>query len=137
MIEQTPLPFFRNNGGFEASGIKDTNNCTVIGFAIVTGVDYHTADLIAVKTKRKRRQGHWPAKMVAYAKRVYGMRFKKFKFSSMTIQKFIKTYPIGRYYVSTNKHCFAIIDGVVNDHSNMNKRFGIIKDAWQFVYKAI
>jgi len=133
MIEQTPLPFFCNDGGFKASGIKDTNNCTVISFAIVTGVEYKTADYIAVKTKRRRSCGHWPHKMVAYAKRVYNFKFKKFKFSSMTIQKFIRTYPSGRYYVATNRHCFAIIDGVVNDHSDINKRFGIIKEAWQFI----
>jgi len=131
MIDTT-IPFVHNDGGFESSGIQDTNNCTITAFAIVTGIDYVTVDSIGIKTKRVRRRGHWPEKMVNYAKRVYGLRFKKFKFSSITVQKFIKKYPTGKYYVYNRDHCFAIIDGAIHDrHRSIVKPFQIIKGAWQ------
>lgn len=127
----TTLPFHHNDGGFQASGISDTNNCTVVAFAIVTGLDYDVCDVIAMRTKRKRRGGHWPEKMVNYGKRVFGLKFKKFKFSSITVQKFIKKHPVGKYYVYNRDHCFAIIDGVIHDRSSsLVKPFQIIKGAW-------
>jgi hypothetical protein len=129
----TTIPYEYNDGGFKDSGIQDTNNCTIVAFAIVTGMEYSTADQIGVKTKRVRRRGHWPEKMVNYSKRVYGLRFRKFKFASITLQKFLKKYPTGRYYVANKDHCFAIIDGVVQDHAMLVRPFQIIKNAWQII----
>lgn len=127
----TTIPYNQNDGGFKDSGIQDTNNCTIIAFAIVTGMDYITADRIGIKTKRIRRRGHWPEKMVNYSKRVYGLKFRKFKFASITLQKFLKKFPTGRYYVANKDHCFAIINGIVEDHSMIVKPYQIIKSAWQ------
>ena len=126
------IPYRISDGGFSGSGIVDKNNCTVVGFANATGINYKIADEIAVKTGRKRKKGHWPDKMVTYAKRVHSLKFKKLKFKQMTVQKFIKKYPTGKYIVSRSRHCFAIVDGYVLDRANFNTPMQRITEAWKF-----
>ena len=130
------IPFQENDGGHKDSGIQDHSNCVVIGFAIVTGVPYIQADEIAVKTKRKRNKGHYPEKMVNYAKRKYKMKFLKLRFTSITLKKFLEKYKEGRYYVQTRKHAYAILDGVIHDHShndNLHRPGHHIKKAYKFI----
>ena len=131
---ENTMPFQKNDGGWKDSGIKDHNNCCVIGFATAAGIPYMVADEIAVKTKRKRRKGHWPHKMVAYAKRKHEIRFHKLKFKTITLQKFLEKYKEGRYYISTRKHAYAIINGVIHDHDHkLHKPRQIITKAYKLV----
>lgn len=34
---------------------------------------------------------------------------------NITVKKFVETHPTGRYYLSTDRHAMALIDGVLTD----------------------
>jgi hypothetical protein len=126
------LKVIKADGGHKLSGIKDSSNCTVRTLAIVANIEFEHADEIATKAGRKRNQGHWPKKIITVAKKDFGMKFQKLKFKRYTVNKFIKKYPEGRYWVSRRGHSFAIIDGVVYDIT-LNKPRQIIYEAYKLI----
>ena len=93
---------------------KDTNSCTVNALANTADIPYDVAFKICEAAGRAKNKGFWPKRIMLEAKK-YGIASKKFKFRSITLQKFVKKYPTGKFYVSTSRHSFAIIDGVVMD----------------------
>ena len=125
------LKVAKADGGHKLSGIKDSANCTVRTLAIVADIQYELADEIATKAGRKRNRGYWPKKIIAVAKKDFGMKFQKLKIKKYTINKFIKKYPEGRYWASRRGHSFAIIDGVLHDPTT-NKPRQIIYEAYMF-----
>jgi hypothetical protein len=126
------LKVLKTDGGHKLSGIKDRSNCTVRTLANVAGIEFELADEIATKAGRKRNQGAWPKEIIAVAKKHYGLNFRKLKFNRYTVNKFIRKYPKGRYWVSRRGHSFAIIDGVVYD-TNENKPLQILYEAYEFI----
>lgn len=56
--------------------------------------------------------------------------FKKFKVvkgeysnrNRITLNQFVKKHPKGKYYVLHRGHAFAVVDGVVYDHTNGKRR---------------
>lgn len=129
MIE---LKVVKSDGGHGLSGIRDSANCTVRTLAHVAEIEFELADEIATKAGRKRNQGFQPKTIIARAKKDFGMKFQKLKIRRYTINKFIKKYPVGRYWVSRRGHSFAIIDGKIFDNVT-NKPMQIIYEAYRFV----
>jgi len=125
------LKWIKSDGGQSLYRIKDSANCTVRTLANVTDMEFELADEIATKAGRKRNQGFFPKKIIATAKKDFGLKFQKLKFKRYTVSKFIKKYPIGRFWVSRRGHSFAIIDGVVYD-TIKNTSFQIIYEAYRF-----
>jgi len=126
------LKVVKSDGGHEMYGSKDRANCTVRTLANVADIEFDLADEIATKAGRKRNKGFWPNKIIAVAKKDFGMKFRKLKFGEYTITKFIKKYPTGRYWCSRRGHSFAIIDGVIYD-TTPNKPMQRIYEAYEFL----
>ena len=126
------LKVVKSDGGHEMYGTKDRANCTVRTLANVADIEFNLADEIATKAGRKRNQGFWPKKIIAAARKDFGINFRKLKFKQYTIAKFIKKYPIGRYWVSRRGHSFAIIDGTIYD-TTPNKPLQRIHEAYEFL----
>ena len=93
---------------------RDTNACTVNALANTSNMPYAVAHEIAEAAGRKRGKGFWPSVLLFHAKK-YGVKSKKVLRSSLTLQKFIKKFPVGKFYVASSRHAFAVVDGVVLD----------------------
>jgi len=103
------------DGGRSRSGIKEKGDCTIRALAISAGIPYEYAHKIGTEAGRKKGKGFYPDKLLKYAKKEYGITYKKKRYKSVTIQRFIKENPTGHYYVATNRHAFAIINGTIYD----------------------
>ena len=103
------------DGGRGRSGIPEQRDCTIRALAVSAGIPYEYAHKIGREAGRKDKKGFHPEKLLKYAKKEYGITYKKKRYKSVTIQRFIKENPVGRYYVATNIHAFAIINGTIYD----------------------
>jgi hypothetical protein len=104
-----------SDAGRSKSGIAEHRDCTIRALAASAGIPYEYAHKIGREAGRKNGHGFCPKKLLKYAKKEYGITYKKKRYKNVTIQRFIKENPTGRYYVATNKHAFAIINGTIYD----------------------
>lgn len=117
------------------SGIKDNNNCTICALSTAAGIPYNEAFAIGVKAGRKTGRGFQTTKLMEVARK-FGIDFRKIKSGSITIQKFLVKYPVGRFVVRRRGHCFCIINGVIYDHTE-NKPLQRITDIWKVESKRL
>ena len=117
------------DGGRSRSGIQEKGDCTIRALAISAGIPYEYAHKIGREAGRKNKKGFNPEKLLKYAKREYGITYKKKRYKSITIQRFIKENPTGRYYVATNVHAFAIINGTIYD-TGLNRPLQRLEEAY-------
>lgn len=110
----------------------ERRNCTVIALAASAGIPYDIAHRIAEQAGRQKNRGFVSSKLLKYYNKHVGKTaFRKSKRSPITVQKFCKRYPTGRYFVRKRGHAFAIVDGVVYD-KNEPKPLERICEAWKF-----
>jgi hypothetical protein len=104
----------RTDGGKTLSGIKDNNACTIIALSVAAGIPYEEAFQIGKQAGRKTGCGFYTKKLMAQARK-NGIEFKKMKYQSITLQKFLGLGLVGRFVVKRNGHAFAIIGGIIHD----------------------
>jgi len=122
-------PFVEDHGGKEFSRRpRQSNDCTVIALAIVTGWEYDRAYDLLKAAGRKSGQGFHLGQLlrrVMLAGRL-GQSAKGFEGWFVTIHTFnaikgqprmrpgtfISQYPYGRFILRTAGHVFAVVDGV-------------------------
>jgi len=119
----------------EKSGINDSNNCTICALATAAGIPYTEAYKIGEEAGRKHGKGFYTSKLMNHARKK-GIEFRKIKCGGITIQKFLKKNPTGRFVVNRRRHAFCIIDGVIYDHLE-NKPMQIIKSIWKVQSKRL
>jgi hypothetical protein len=108
------LKTISTDGGRGSSNIPERRDCTIRALAVSAGITYEKAHAIGKEAGRKNKCGFDPRKLLKVAKR-HGIQSRKLRYKRITIQKFIKTHPDGRYYVGTNRHAFCIINGTIYD----------------------
>ena len=104
----------RTDGGMILSGIKDNNSCTIRALSIASGISYEEAFQIGKEAGRKIGCGFPTSKLMKSARK-NGIEFKKMKYKSITLQKFLSLGLVGRFVVRRRGHTFAIIGGVIHD----------------------
>lgn len=129
IFDKNPLaqwnPYAEGVMGKSVEKMGDANCCTVIALACVTGNSYKQCYDYMRKYGRNHRDGMTTRDI---ERSLEG--FKKFKAvkgpysdsNRITLNQFIKKHPKGKYYVLHRGHAFAIVDGVVYDHSNKKRR---------------
>lgn len=117
------------------SGIKDNNNCTICALSTAAGIPYNEAFAIGVKAGRKTGRGFQTTKLMEVARK-NGIDYRKIKSGSITIQKFLAKYPVGRFVVRRSGHCFCVINGVIYDHVE-NKPLQRINGIWKVESKRL
>lgn len=91
-------------------------DCTVRALAIATCSPYYDAYKILSQAGRKPNQGFYIEKFFKKCNFHLGCQFTKLKFrKAITLQKLIKNYPKGTYYVRKRGHVFVVKDGTVFD----------------------
>ena len=105
--------------------IKDTGACTVHAFANVTGVPFFAARNTLKLAGRADNRGFNIA-----GKKVAGWTLKSVLRGSQTLREFLAKHPIGKFYVQTNAHAFAVIHGKIVDNlrtAGLNRK---LVNAW-------
>jgi len=124
------IEYFKDCGG---SPEHERNDCTVRALAISTGKPYEEAYSILQTFGRKPNKGTNIRKFFKNNSSVLGFSFKKLRFrKQITLNRFVKKYPMGAYYVRITKHVFVVKDGVAIDMTKP-KPFCRITDAWQVI----
>lgn len=76
------------------------------------------------------------AELAAVATRFCGVSAEKAPVSHcrakerLTLARFLKKFPVGRWFLCTSSHAFAVVDGVVVDHGSKAKVRCSLTDAW-------
>jgi len=122
------IEFYKNSGG---SPDEERNDCTVRALAISTDMPYHKCYMVLANFGRKPNRGTNIRKFFKNNRTVFHCSFTKLKFrKAITLNKFIKKYPEGTFYVRKSKHVFVVKDGVAIDMSKP-KTYCRITDAWE------
>lgn len=122
------IEYFKDCGG---SPDSERNDCTVRALAISTEKPYWEAYTVLQNFGRKPNKGTNIRKFFKNNKIVLGFWFKKLKFrKQITLNKFVKKYPVGTYYVRISRHVFVVKDGISIDMVKP-KTYCRITDAWE------
>ena len=122
------IEYFKDCGG---SPEHEQNDCTVRALAISTESPYHDAYMILSNFGRKPNRGTSIRKFFKNNRIVLNKVFTKLKFrKQITLNKFVKKYPIGTFYVRKTRHVFVVKDGVAIDMTKP-KTFCRLTDAWE------
>lgn len=108
----------------ECDNPKMKNACTVVALSMVTGIPVHKSLKIMDKAGRKEGYGFYSDAFFREYPVVAGHKFIPIlgkKDRKVNVERFIKKYPTGTYYVATPGHAFMIRDGVVFDHTERGK----------------
>ena len=92
----------------------DNNSCTVNALSITTGTKYEVCYRIVQASGRARDEGYFPSIILDHCEK-YGIRSTPVLKRKVSIKTFCKNNPKGKFYVATNTHAFAIVDGVIKD----------------------
>lgn len=123
------LKTITTDGGLSSLGIKEKNDCTIRALAVSACIPYELAHKIGKEAGRQNGRGFFPDVLLKRAKNHYGIKYKKKRYKSVTIQRFVRENPVGRYYVATNNHAFAIINGAIYDNG-LNRPLQRIEEAY-------
>ena len=124
------IEYFKDCGG---SPEYERNDCTVRALAIATLVPYWKCYQVLAEFGRKPNRGTNIRKFFKNNKMVLGYWFKKLSFrKQITLNKFVKKYPEGTYYVRISRHVFVVKDGVAIDMVRP-KTYCRITDAWEVI----
>lgn len=122
------IEYFKDCAG---SPENERNDCTVRALAIATNCPYHDCYMLLANFGRKPNKGTNIRKFFKNNRSVFGHAFNKLKFRKpITLNKFVKKYPIGTYYVRISRHVFVVKDGVAIDMERP-KTYCRITDAWE------
>lgn len=143
----------RNLRSSSERGKDDRQDCTVQALANVTALTYDEAHELLERHGRKRKRGFNIGRLLRLHPILNFFRFqpvgleKTFKHfrksdgwgervratrsKTMTVNQFVRTHPRGRFYLTTNTHAFALIDGGVVDNLRNPKFLCQLEEAFE------
>lgn len=124
-----------------AAADSDQNCCTVVALSNVTGISFADAQAIAKAAGRRRNCGFSTVKLIAEARK-HGHNFEvtigatgtvndAYRGETVSIARFCREHPVGRFLVRRSGHAFTVINGVVEDRFT-NRPLCRITHAWEF-----
>lgn len=108
---------------------KDNKACTVNALAIAARIPWFVA------SNALRQAGRTPGKgfaiqLAIHMKKIKGFKFTRVNRGKVQIGKFLTAHPIGRYLVTTSKHCMAIEYGKILDWGTKVTPRMWLEDVW-------
>lgn len=108
---------------------SDRNNCALNAMAIVLSKPYYSVSEVFSKHGRVRGRGA-SVRMITIALNVLKQGTPEKAINNwqmptklkISLAKFVKMYPKGKYYVIKSNHALALIDGVWHDNQVPNPR---------------
>lgn len=104
---------------------RERNACTVVALHSVTGNSFDSCFEYMKLFGRKHRKGMLREDWGKALESMASFKVKQGEYSKnnrITVKQFIDKHPEGKYYVASRGHAYAIIDGVLWDHSTMLRR---------------
>lgn len=126
----------------DSKSFGETNDCTVRTLSIVSGMTYNEAHEVAQRAGRLHRRGMVSRKLLDFVETTTPLKFEKVEFSDfgitrMSVSRFKKLFPNGRFYVRAKinggGHAFAIVDGVQKNALHYQTDRTMIQTAWKVV----
>ncbi len=111
---------------------RGTGCCTVYTWSVVFGKPFHICEEYLSRFGYREKKGMSVKEIDSAFGHVSKHPVAKGCYNPnnrTTINKFVKDHPKGRFYCVVRGHAFAIIDGVVYDHSKKPRRQ--IQHAWR------
>lgn len=92
----------------------DKNSCTVNALAIAAQVPWVVASN-ALKQAGRRPDRGFVDETAIKAGKIKGFKFTRVIRKPISLAKFLVKHPLGRFYVGSPRHAFAIVNGKVYD----------------------
>lgn len=129
------ISYTYDDGGRNASGLKEIKDCTVRAVALTSGVDYKVAhQIMATRAKRKNRKGAYLSKHIKEIQKDLPVNFRLIKRSG-SVRTLIKEFGEGnRILCCMRGHAFAILNGTVHDMMEISGNCHVV-NAWIVVPK--
>ena len=129
------ISYTYDDGGRNASGLKEFRDCTVRAVALTSGVDYKVAhQIMANRAKRKNRKGAYLSKYIKEIQKDLPVNFRLIKRSG-SVRTLIKEFGEGnRILCCMRGHAFAILNGTVHDMMEVSGNCHVV-NAWIVVPK--
>lgn len=129
------ISYTYDDGGRNASGLKECKDCTVRAVALTSGVDYKVAhQIMATRAKRKNRKGAYLSKYIKEIQKDLPVNFRLIKRSG-SVRTLIKEFGEGnRILCCMRGHAFAILNGTVHDMMEVSGNCHVV-NAWIVVPK--
>ena len=99
---------------------NDINCCSVATLSCVTDLSFNHCNLYLRRFGRRHRKGMPMTEVIKSLEMFTRYHVEDLGYhhgERITLGRFLKLYPKGRYYCCVREHSFAVIDGVVYDHS--------------------
>jgi hypothetical protein len=116
------IKIVESDGGLQQAGIKDTKNCTIRALSITAGIPYEQADKIGVLAGRERNKGFYSEILMNQANKQGITSTRKVYIPKISVKKFIKQNPKGRFFCVRRGHAFAVVNGVIYDNVKTSSR---------------
>lgn len=110
------------------SHINERGDCSVVALAYGMGISYDEAHRICKKHGRKDRSGFCLRSVFKVSRgsrqsrQFMGRRIGYHTNQHITLERFARLHPTGRYIIGISQHYCALIDGKVHNQHNKNVR---------------
>lgn len=108
-----------------SKNFKETNDCTVLAWAHCFDCEYDKAHAWLKRFGRKNRHGMKVSEIQDALKACSRAKTKIGPYSrsnTITLNRFTKLHPKGRYYVLVRGHAICVKDGIVYDYKDGPRR---------------
>lgn len=108
----------------DSLSMKEDNDCTVKALAIALDVPYKLAHR-HLQLHCGRRQGKGVVSRKVIPQSLKNTPYKVGPYTNenrVSLSRFCKNHPKGRFYVAISGHAVAVVDGVVYDHTDSSRR---------------
>lgn len=114
---------------------RERNDCTVHALMNSLRIDYDSAYRIAEFAGRRQFKGAYSPEVIRAANLKFPGSFIEVPHSRewyyKSLSRFVDRHPVGRFYLSCNRHAIALIDGEVIDTTSQYRQPGVyIRGAW-------
>ncbi len=114
---------------------RERNDCTVHALMNSLRIDYDTAYRIAEFAGRKQYGMAYSSEVIRSANLKFPGSFIQVPDSKdwmmKSLSRFVDRHPVGRFFLSCNRHAIALIDGTVIDTTSQYRQPGVfIRGAW-------
>lgn len=108
----------------DSKSMGENNDCTVKALAVALGVPYKLAHR-HFELHCGRRKGRGVVSRKVLPQSLKNTPHKVGPYSNekrVSLARFCREHPVGRFYVAVSGHAIGVVDGVVYDHTDSSRR---------------
>ena len=110
-----------------AGSVRGRGDCTVVALSILLEITYLQAVTLMTKYGRLAN-GKWPKRCLHFRASLSKILNGHMVARHGSVGKFVRTHPQGKFLIWVRGHVFAVVNGIIYDHTNKPSRH--ISGAW-------